>query len=99
MLFSKAPRLVCGQHRRFARFDNVFRSTDGGSRVGRDHLPDNQPVKELAQAGQILLDRGGGIGLGQRLNVAGHMQGLDCREGQPGRLAPVGKAMGRRHIR
>ena len=77
MLFSKARASSAVNTGVLPVLTMCFRATDGGSRVGRDHLPDNKPVKELAQAGQILLDRGRRIRPGQRLDVAGHVQGLD----------------------
>ena len=93
----QAAGLGCGQHRRLACLDHLLWPPDRRGRVAGDHLAHHQPVKELAQAGQVLLDRGRRIGVGQLLDVGGHMQGPDGRKGQPMSLTLVGKAIGGRH--
>jgi hypothetical protein len=46
------------QHRRLALFHDVLRAAHGCGRVDRHDLPRHQPVEQMADGGQALLDRG-----------------------------------------
>ena len=55
--------LIGGEHRRFAFVDDVFGAADRMGGVDGDDLAGNQPVEEHADGGELLLDRGLGVGL------------------------------------
>ena len=50
------PRLRWFQHRRLAGFHDVLRAAHRGRRVDRNDLADDQPIKQMAQRRELLLD-------------------------------------------
>lgn len=75
------------------------RPTDGRGRVDSDHLAGDQPVEEVADCGELLLDGGRGNHLPLRLDPGGHVQRLHCGEGRrSGRFAPGEKLACGSHV-
>ena len=58
------PRLGRIQHRRLALAHAVRRTADGGGGIERHDLADDQPVEQVADGGELLLDRRRGALLG-----------------------------------
>ena len=98
ILSSKAAGFGCRQHGGLARCDDLLRAAYRPGRITAHDLAHDEPVKELPQGGQILLDCGRRINPPKLLDVAGDMQGLDLGQGEGLRLAPVREAIGRRDV-
>ena len=58
----------------------MTRPPDGVRRVRRHHLPDDEPVEQHSDAGQMLLDRGGRTLALQQLDIGGDMHRLHAPE-------------------
>src|ERR1017187_8583927 len=68
----------------------MTRPPDGVRRVRRHHLPDDEPVEQHADTGQMLLDRGSRALALQQFDIRGHMYRLDAPERvNPLPFAPV----------
>ena len=72
----KRPGLLGGQDRRFSPGDDMLRPPDRVGRVDGHDLAGHQPVEEHADGGEVLLDRGLGVALLEKLDVGGHGHGL-----------------------
>ena len=86
---------LCGQHRRLARLEGIFRAAHGVGRVELEDLAGDQPVKQNAKRRQVLLDGGRGQLALQVLNESGDVDRLHL--GEPADaviLAPGRKAAG-----
>ena len=70
------PRLGRIQHRRLALAHAVRRAADGGGGVERHDLADNQPVEQVTDGGELLLDRRRRALPGPPLDPGRHMEWL-----------------------
>jgi hypothetical protein len=65
---------------RLTGFDDVLGPADRVCRVGRDHLPCDEPVEQHADRGQVLFDRRLLEILAERLDIGRDVQRLDIGE-------------------
>lgn len=83
------PGLGRVEHRGLAGAHAVPGAAHRGGRIQCNHLPRHQPVKEMAQRGQALLDRRRGVGTRLLLDPGRHVQRLHRVQGRhPSGLAP-----------
>ena len=80
--------LVSGKHGRLALLDDVLGTAYRAGRVEIHDAAAGQPVEAHADGGQVLLDRWGGAGLGQLLDIGSDVHRLDAGERQAVPLAP-----------
>jgi hypothetical protein len=73
-------RLLAVKHRRAAFGYNMFGPAHRVRRIHFDGLADDEPVKEHANSGQVLLDRRLGKALAKALHVARDMHRLHARQ-------------------
>jgi hypothetical protein len=71
--------LLGGEDGRLAPLHGVPGSLHHGGAIAGHHLADHQPVEQHAHGGQALLDRGGGMGLPQLLDIGGHVHTTSSR--------------------
>ena len=77
------------EHRRLAGFDAMGGAAHRGSRIDRHHLPRHQPVEQMPDCGQALLDGRRGQLPRLRLAPCRHMERLHGGErGHPRSFAP-----------
>jgi hypothetical protein len=77
------------QHRRLALADDVLRAAHRCGRIERHDLARHQPVEQMADRGEGLLDGGSGYLIRLDLDPGGDMQGLRGRNRRhAGSLAP-----------